>query len=90
MPKYADNHCNRVAGRVGQEYGKKKKEKPKKKMTKVAGSASAAHSQIKAGHKLRKMDKKSRPGGLPNDKNMKKLKKGNPKGAYRVIQEKFK
>ena len=30
MPVYKDNHCNRIAGRVGKEFGKKKKVKKDK------------------------------------------------------------
>ena len=33
MPIYKDNHCNRIAGRVGKEYGKKTTTAPKKKRT---------------------------------------------------------
>jgi len=34
MPKYADNHCNRIAGRVGKEYGMKSANKKKATRTK--------------------------------------------------------
>lgn len=34
MPVYVDNHCNRIAGRVGKEWGMKSKKKGKKSVEK--------------------------------------------------------
>jgi len=62
MPKYADNHCNRIAGRVGKEWGMKnagkKKAKRSKELIKKAKSRGKApmapHKEAKSKELIKK------------------------------------
>ena len=66
MPIYKDNHCNRIAGRVGKEYGKK----AKKKAPAVKKKAPAVKKKVKfivekKESKPNKMDKNPHAMGDP-------------------------